>query len=74
MLVTPRRVTDATEIVVKTLRYYGLSHLYIDGQILSEILEKFNSKDSWGWTSQTLADYWMQCNGLWGLRDNSKPT
>jgi hypothetical protein len=71
MLVTPRRVTDAAEIVVKTLRHQALSHLYKEDQVLSEILGKFNSKDSWGWTSQTLADNWMHCNGLQDLHDNN---
>jgi|LakMenEpi02Jun12_1017388.scaffolds.fasta_scaffold20928_2 iron-sulfur cluster repair protein YtfE (RIC family) len=74
MLVTPRRVTDAAEIVVKTLRHQALSHLYKEDQVLREMLEKFNSKDSWGWTSQTLADHWLQSNGLWDLNDNNKAT
>ncbi len=74
MLVTPRRVGDAARKVIETLRELGLSHLYKEDQVLREMLEKFNSKDSWGWTSQTLADHWLQSNGLWDLNYNNKAT
>ena len=74
MLVTPRRVGDAARKVIETLHELGLSHLYKEDQVLREMLEKFNSKDSWGWTSQTLADHWLQSNGLWDLNDNNKAT
>lgn len=74
MLVTPRRVGDAARKVIETLRELGLSQLYKEDQVLREMLEKFNSKDSWGWTSQTLADHWLQSNGLWDLNDNNQAT
>jgi iron-sulfur cluster repair protein YtfE (RIC family) len=74
MLVTPRRAGDAARKVIETLHELGLSHLYKEDQVLREMLEKFNSKDSWGWTSQTLADHWLQSNGLWDLNDNNKAT
>jgi hypothetical protein len=59
----PTRVREATEKVLESLQESGLSELYEEGQISRDLYEKFLSKDSWGWTSHDLFQYW-QINNL----------
>lgn len=60
----PVRVKEASDKVINHLREVGMFHLYGESDIYDDILQKFLSESSWGWTSQTFAEHWLDNNHL----------